>query len=259
MHARWPRVAAAVGAAALALLFTGCRAEGTVNMLSPDAVEFDLLFDTSPEDCSADNVAGGGVMGLTVVSVPAADGTMDCRVSGTADGTGIDEVFPYFIATEVGEYYLIGTRFDYGLDGMDVTVTFPGDVVSTSGGEISGNEVRFTTERMQPGPLKIIARSQPGAQWWPVLLAVGGLLAGGLVFGSGWLLGRRRTATPAEPLEESFDLTPDAEPVADPQWFAPTPETRFAAGMDDDEFRRPRPAVDHSVWAPPGQDPPGLP
>jgi len=247
---------AAIGASALALLLSGCRLQGTVEMVAPEEIRVDLTFNVTSDECSFE--AGQGYFGLEAEAKALPDGTVDCRLAGTVSADRLTEIYPTLVATDVGEYDLLATNFAYEIDGIDVLVTMPGQVVSASFGEVSGNQVHITTDRVVLKPLKIVARAQPGSQWWPAWWAGGGLLAGAGMVGAGWLLRRRRNGASFEPQEETFDLTPEAEPVIGQGWHAPPPETRHTAEPAD-QFRAPPPVVDNSFWAPPPQDGPESP
>ncbi|HQA78691.1 MAG TPA: hypothetical protein PLL50_10090 [Propionicimonas sp.] len=252
MRACWTRVVTLVAAAVAALLLTGCEIEGSVDVVSSEQVALDLTFTGTAEDCQ--QFPDSSVYGLTV-DTTYDDDQATCRMYGTVDARTLADVFPYFVATEVGDHYLFSTRFGgYSFDSVDVTVGFPGDVVSATRGEVSGNQVRLTDPADFSGEnevVKIVAHSRPGAQWWPALLAGGSVLAAGAAFVVGLLVGRRRRD--ASEAAETFDLTPDVGRPIDRSWYAPDAHTRVPTEPATGDFRAPSGPADHSAWAPPAE------
>lgn len=270
---------------ALGLLLAGCRAQGQLSVQSADVIEVDVtVSDARRGDCSSD------LAGLTATPVRDARGVVtSCRYEGTISGRQFG-----WAASVVGagEYLVLAAYpvetfgFDSvaesGLDAVDLTVVFPGQIVESNGGTASGNELRITdpTAFEADGGLRTVALSHPGPPLWVWWLTGGVLL--GVVASLGVLRWGRRRDLPlesvapddAEEARRETDVeTPDADvgvsgpPVDAPD---PSPETRAAVvatpdaadadpgGLDDSPFRRPaypeppasRPRQDPSRWAP---------
>ncbi len=173
------------------MALTGCEVSGTVVVRSADAVALDLTVkgDDYYLPCDA---AGWGAAGLQLGFNEFVDyrGETTCRVFGTVHP---ELVRDYLQVSQPGEYVEaasnplsmapgraapIGSVWSSPRTKLDLTVTFPGRVLSSTG-EISGNVVHFGDPRqyVRPYGLRATALSHPGPEW-SVLGPVVGIGAG---------------------------------------------------------------------------------
>ena len=228
-------------------------------------------------------------LALQVVESLDANGTPSCHLRGTVDP---ERLRPWLSATHVGEFMTLsfnplgvapGRPADSGswagLGAIDVTVQFPGQVLSTTG-DADGNAVHFrdADQLTRPYGLRADALDHPGPAWvviGPVAGFVGGVLAAGL----GVMLWRRRRRTGEEPESGQDDLiATDADDLIGPAavdgsavepsdaWSAagaarpaqprtpaaPPPAVPSVIPGATPDPVPPRRRPDDSVWAPPG-------
>lgn len=249
---------------AAVLLLAGCDLSGSLNVRAPDQLDVDLtvryVFSERYPPC--DQTAWNGHVPLTF-TLTGDDMTLVCHITGTVDPEALRD---YLAVVHVGELYRLsfnplsqaaGTEVPIGayygvFDRMDVMVTFPGQVL-TSTGSMKGNSTRFTdpTQANQPYGLHATALDHAGPAWW-LLAALGGLLTGlGLAAGWGWFRGRTPRAD--QPEDQSGD-EPAADDHAGDRLAADDRVTEEGARADRDG-RATGPgsgskAVDPSRWAP---------
>ena len=262
---RWRRIAAGVGFALCGLLLTGCRAEGTFDILSEERVLVDLMLSGPDVDCS-DGAYGPP---LSNTAVTDASGLPACHIFGESSAAELNQ-FGISIST-AAEYLVLQTNLSLGssdLPAIDIQFRFPGEVVTATEGTVSGNAVRVTdvAPLAQGSGMRVIALGRPAPPAWMMAAAIGtgsvvvGML---LILGLVWLGRRRRhpvteliALEPAEvpdTIEESSVAAdpngqvavsslppPGADPPAvadeppDNVWFeAPTPETAVAPDTPD--------------------------
>lgn len=254
----------AVGLAACGLLLTGCRVQGSVEVVSPDQLTVDLLLvgDEAPCDVAFQSPR------LAYTRTTDSTGAPACRVTGTLD-TQYLRAFELTI-TDVGEYRIFRTdetsRRRSWPDGA-LEIRFPGEVQVTSLGTISGNTVRINDLPALSDGIEVVALSRPGP---PDRLLWGGVgLVGGLAVALlGLVLARRsargRRVEPEEPdLVAAVPLTGvDADPGEDGTDWASAPDDGLAPRGPDWSGGPDRPARssgfsppdDHSFWAPPAAE-----
>lgn len=286
MNARGHRVVAGLGLALAGVLLSGCRAQGTFDVLSEDRVAVDLTV--SGPDVSCPNSADA----LKLVVTEATDefGDVVCHVTGETQAT----YFSPFGITVVpaAEYLVLQTTLSGGRDSWpsaDIAVRFPGKVVDATQGTIEDNIVRITDlpALTQGSGLRAVGLRNSAPPAW-VLAALTGAgagvvltLAAGIVV---WLLRRPARLNLAEPPqpESGPDVFTAPESVASPEVFAdaesPPPATgspgnQVAATPDTSWLARPPTSIDstpaadgrrpatsdgsappplqHAAWAPP--------
>ena len=274
----WQRVFACTAAALLALLVSGCEVRGTVDVKSATEAEVNLVFTRSEVDC----IGLTRYAGLVIKGSPESDGNQTCRAQGTIDMAALKDFG--IVLSQAGEYVTVDLALPQQFGNMptQVDIGFPGRVVEDGGLPVSGTSVRLgdASGIATFSPVKVVALSHPGPDWWVIALA------GGLVAGSGltgvlillWGRGRRLRsslhldAEPAPDPDASAPATdapgpqratvpPDGQPVAamrDARYealFAPP-----AAGTEAVAVRAPEPAApsppapvaaEHRIWAPP--------
>lgn len=276
-------------AVALTMTLAGCDVSGRVEWRSPDEAVVDVTIVHAMDELQCAGGVFGGASGLEVVESLDANGTPSCHLRGTVDP---ERLRPWLSATHVGEFMTLsfnplgvapGRPADSGswagLGAIDVTVQFPGQVLSTTG-DADGNAVHFrdADQLTRPYGLRADALDHPGPAWvviGPVAGFVGGVLAAGL----GVMLWRRRRRTGEEPESGQDDLiATDADDLIGPAAVDGSPvepsDAWSAAGAARPAQPRtpaaPPPAVpsvipgatpdpvpprrrpDDSVWAPPG-------
>lgn len=261
----WRRAVVALGLAACGLLLTGCHVEGTVELIGPDRVSFDLI--TTGEDLycppRADRTYLGSeaTNGLVGEPVTTASGEAACHVTGRLPLSQLSFVTGA-TRTDVAEYAV--QEFTFEPDHSEwpdgsITLKLPGEVISANQGTVAGNTVRFDSLSGMDNNLKIVMLSRPGpsnAVIWLIAGGVGGLVLAVLIVGLARVLRRpvpRPTETepgpdadvPAASVPDGPEPGPD-EPVEPPA--GTTADTPAAPPASEPE---PPPPPDHSVWAPP--------
>ena len=208
MVATWGRIAAGAGLALCALLLTGCRAEGTLDILSEERVAMDLMVSGPDTDC----LSGAYGLPLSTTAVTDASGSPACHIFGESPADGLNQ-FGINIST-AAEYLVLQGNLSLGLTdlpGIDIQIQFPGQVVTATKGTVIGNAVHITDLRplTEGSGLRVIGRGRPGPPAWMMAAAIGtgsGVVGTMLILGLVWLARRRR---PPEP--ELFEIEP-AEP-----------------------------------------------
>ena len=238
--ARWRRIAAGVGLALCGLLLTGCRAEGTFDILSEERVLVDLMLSGPDVDCS-DGAYGPP---LSNTAVTDASGLPACHIFGESSAAELNQ-FGISIST-AAEYLVLQTNLSLGssdLPAIDIQFRFPGEVVTATEGTVIGNAVRVTdlAPLAQGSGMRVIALGRPAPPAWMMAAAIGtgsvvvGML---LILGLVWL-GRRRR----HPVTELIALEP-----------AEVPDTIEESSVAAD----PNGQVAVSSLPPPGADPPAV-
>ena len=266
-------------ATAATLLLTGCTVAGTVEVRSSDEVVVDLTFrNDSLTDyrCEPEFVRD---ISLTAEVRTDDQGEALCAVRGVVHPERLRQ---FLNVTHAGEFLAVSVNplgvapggeqsaevSRSSIGGLDVTVRFPGQVLTTTG-EADGNSARFRDPKqlVRPYGLAAEALNHAGPSW-----SVVGPLAGCLVGVAGtllWLTARRRrhslADSPAdalpdqtegadpEEISESVAAAPDA--LADSRPDGPGGAQREPARVERPDDRagplsaRRRP--DDSVWAPP--------
>jgi hypothetical protein len=195
MVASWRRVAAGVGFALCGLLLTGCRAEGTFDILSEERVALDLVVSGPDVDCP--NAVDA--LKLTIVTIKDASGGPACHVTGETQATYFS---PFGInVSTAGEYLVLQANLAGGSTDWptsDVQLRFPGQVVTATKGIVAGNSVRITDlgPLAQGSGMRVIALSRPGP---PVWVTAAGLGLGSGVAGTLLILGLVRLAKRRRP------------------------------------------------------------
>lgn len=228
------RACAAVAALAAPALLAGCTLTGSVEVHSPNYVEVDLTWTPPPSAALVRTGVEGCLLDSTTVTTldftrqVDVDGSSVCRVVGHArladlqrwfgvarevDGRAQVEFFPAGrVPDAVAEYEL------RHFEGLDVTVSFPGQVAEHLGGTVQGNTVRFADigefvanrGLAASGPARVAEPPPARRPGWEQAAALGlaGVAAG---FLAGWWLGRRASrpvaapAAPEPPEEWSHD------------------------------------------------------
>lgn len=194
--ARWRRLAAGIGLALAALALTGCRAEGTFDVLSEDRIAVDLTV-TDPEIVCPGQV---DALKLTITRTTDASGAPACHVTGITQATyfspfGVD-------VSSAAEYLVLQASISGGRGSWppaDITIRFPGQVVESNQGVVAGNTVRITDlgPVAEGSGLRVVALNRPGPPSWVLGVlagAVGGVAAVLLV-----VFGRRLLRTRIAP------------------------------------------------------------
>ena len=239
----WPtrrRALAVLGAILIALLASGCDMVAELDVRSESHVEVALVINDS-----------GRCEGLTdfwgLQVEP--EGSRLCRATGTLDLTAAAQD-SFLTVSRLGEYYILDLRLPEGTAEVpiDLTVRFPGMVVDSGGGQVSGNSVHFPKEYGlgAVGDLRIVALNHIGPPLWIIGtsagLLLGAVIAVGVMLGSG----RHRPAGPPAP-DEELDALPLPEPG---ERVAPVAAEPAVAAIQPSPPAQP--PVDPSVWAPPG-------
>ena len=229
-----------MGFALCGLLLTGCRAEGTFDILSEERVAVDLVVSGPDVDCP------DGVYGLTLSTTAVTDtsGLRACHVFGESQAAALHQ-FGIYIST-AAEYLVLQTNLSLGftdLPASDIQIRFPGQVVTATKGTVIGNAVHITdlAPLARGSGMRVIGLSRPAPPAWMVAAAIGtgsGVVGTLLILGLVWLARRRR------PLEPQL-IAP--EPT-EPRGIAEGPPV--AAGSNAQ--------VAVSSLPPPGADPPAV-
>ena len=192
MVATWRLIAIGVGFALCGLLLTGCRAEGTIDILSEERVAVDLMVTSPDVDCP------DAVYGLPLhVTATEASGLRACHVFGESQAVNLDQ-FGINVST-AAEYLVLQTNLSLGIDDLpqcDIQIRFPGQVVTASQGTIIGNAVHITDLRplAQGSGMRVIGLGLPGPPAWMMVAAIGtgsGVVGTLLILGMLWLARRR--------------------------------------------------------------------
>lgn len=263
----WVRVATLCGALFLAACLSGCEIRGTVNVLSDQ----DLAVDVTMTGLNR-GMCTSLTSELTELEVQRgidSTGQRFCRVRGAVKAEDLTNVH----LASAAEYYVLtvdapGRLTSFPLS--DLTVRFPGQVVESSHGTVSGSSVHLDDlAALAIGePLRVVALRRAGPPGW--LLAAGmGLLSGAIATFAAqrWWASRRarvreRTDAEAAAVEEPAVEGPepiDSSTPAYERFFAPPaePEQVWLGSAEDGTqtgltARHPRQSPpDHSIWAPP--------
>lgn len=158
------------------LVVSGCRADGVVDVRADDTIAVDLVMwaDAADDHARTDLTYCYGarpLQGGGLTAAPLFDGPkVGCRLSGTIPFHGEVPLMP-IAAQHVEGAILVGlggNRFvalaaNSAQDSIEVTVTFPGDVLSSSTGTVSGRTVRFQDlTTIATEGVAISARDRPG-------------------------------------------------------------------------------------------------
>ncbi len=253
------RLIAALVCAVSGLLLTGCTISGTVDFVSADEVRVDLLF--AGDELSSSGESGCPTLAyfdeIQLTATTDANGAPACRAAGTAKPS---ELTPFQVAvTDVGEFLVLNagvTEQHVGWPEGEITLRFPGDVLSTTQGRASGREVAARLFDINLG-LRVVALNRPGPPNWVLGLA-GGIVIGALaVIGVVLVLRRRRSSivtAPAEELIADDQLVPEgfgAAPIPDQFYAGPSAEPPRPRPAGPPPTRPPAEPVDHRIWAPP--------
>lgn len=237
---------------ALSLLLGGCRMSGTIDVRSAEQLVVDVTF-VDPlfeqEVCSAGY--WGNLPEELTGDFSDAGGENSCRISGTVHP---EKLRQYLDLSQVGEYVSLHINpLNVAPDGeptggspyysllysdLDLTVTFPGRVVSATG-DIDGTRVHFRdpAQFVRAYGLQATALSHAGPEW-SVLGPLGGV-AVGVIATLLWHLGRRRRAAS---LRLASQQDAEHEAVAEPSdelMIAQSPERAPEPPDDPDPSGRP--------------------
>ncbi|MCA0297298.1 MAG: hypothetical protein LCH96_18700 [Actinobacteria bacterium] len=276
MVAGWRRVGAGLGLALAAVALTGCRVQGTFDVVSEERVALDLVVTGDDAQCA--NAAY--VLKLSAATIDSETGERACRIYGETQATYFS---PFGVTvSSAAEYLVFQTSISPGADGWpasDIHLRFPGQVISANRGIVVGNDVEINDLAVlgDGGGLRVVALSRPGPPVWVVAAALGvgaGIVLAFVVLGLLRYARRPRPVDPALVALEPADLPEDADAGADPADTSPPPpaETRptepsaFAPPAPDPAVPPepppeatdaasprpgPEPAPDHTIWAPP--------
>ena len=279
--------------AAFALIaFTGCEVSGTVDVRSAEVVDLDLTVkgDDYYLPCASSGW-GAGSLPLGFNEFVDERGETTCRVFGTIhpelvrDYLQISQPGEYLeaasnpLAMAPGKDVPIGSVWSSPRTKLDVTVTFPGRVLNSTG-EGNGNAVHFGDPKqyVRPYGLRATALNHPGPEWSTVGPGVGVAAGIGLAAVAMYLWRQRlRTTEPSTPVQvatsaESFNQPesaghPESSGQAEPSNQQDEPGTSDEAVQVVDPTREVAPAhtLSHSAepratgrqpddpsrWAPP--------
>jgi hypothetical protein len=266
------------------LALSGCAVVGTVDVRSPDQVAIDLTV-TGNESylplCEPTGWPADAQLAFEEHLNEVGDKT--CHVTGVTHPEIIRE---YLALTHVGEYFAIeanplslaprspvpiGSVWSDPDTRLDVAISFPGRVLSTTG-TADGATARFTDAQqfVRPYGLRVVALDHPGPEW-TVLGPIVGLLAGVGLAVAWWYVRRQRrrvdptgSGRPASSLRgqqrghgEPEDAASPAAAEPDPASAAPTSSivggsgSGANAGGSGSEPNRPS---QHSAERPTGSD-----
>ncbi len=147
MVATWRRIAIGVGFALCGLLLTGCRAEGTIDILSEERVAVNLMVTSPDVDCPE---AVDGLL-LHITAATDASGLRTCHVFGESQAITLDQ-FGINLST-AAEYLVLQTNLSLGIDDLpacDIQIRFPGQVVTAS----QGHHTRECRTHHRPPPAR---------------------------------------------------------------------------------------------------------
>lgn len=187
--------AAVVGLLAL----SGCTVTGDA-VVGPDSVTVDLQIEHAAPFSSSEGYVRSGpcdggsfLPGLDMTPLAAAEGRRQCTVTGTVpippDGSDWSEFVSFFI-TRTNDAVLMrippgwpGDPQSEDLDAIDVTVRFPGEVITSNANDFGpANEVRWTDPaRVGSEGMAAVARLGIGLPSWMVPTAVGVLVGAAAV------------------------------------------------------------------------------
>lgn len=244
-------------AVAALVALTGCSVEGTLDV-TPDAIGVDLEISHRAPQRAGDGsyfgaeycgVAPGGTAGVQLPGLTremreAPPGTLACRLHGVLRRAERPTTFDGFVVVANGFVFasLPGIGDDDldpdPLERIDLTVTFPGEIVATTAqAAATGSTLRLTRpDQVTTALVQVTARD--GRFGLRDLLGPLGLLAAAGVGGTAtWLALRRRPA--ARP----------ADPPAQPPPDSPARPTGGSVRDAPSEGGRP-PPEDPGVWAP---------
>lgn len=277
------RTAGGVLLAVCALVtLSGCAVVGTVDVRSPDQVAIDLTVTGNESYLPLCEPTGWPAdAALTFEEHLNEVGEKTCHVTGV---THPEIVREYLGLTHVGEYFAIeanplslaprspvpiGSIWSDPDTRLDVAISFPGRVLSTTG-VADGTTARFTDAQqfVRPYGLRVVALDHPGPEW-TVLGPIVGLLAGVGLAVIWWYVRRQRhRADPAasgvraarwlapQQADSAVDDAPspaDADP--DPEPAAPTSAIAGRSGSVPNRSRRypleSSTVSDDARWAPP--------
>lgn len=291
MVAGWRRARAGLGLVLAALALSGCKVQGTFDVVSEDRVGLDLVVTGDDAQCA--NAAY--VLKLSAATLESENGERACRIFGETQATYFS---PFGVTvSSAAEYLVFQTSISPGADdwpASDIHLRFPGQVVSANRGTVIGNDVEINDLAVlgDGGGLRVVALRRPGPPSWVVAAAIGlgvGVVLTLIVIG---LLRFARRPRPTEPglvALEPAELPGDADAADDayaddataapeasgptgPSVFAPpAPDPAVPPGLPDppdaagpavppepapegaDAAPPPaaEPPADHSVWAPP--------
>lgn len=168
-------IVAAMVAAGLVVL-TGCRVEGRITVRSEHAIEVDVTVHAKRSP-----YCNGDLAGLATTPGRDADGVVtSCRYTGIVDPVALD--MGVAAVTDAGEYRVVTInplqaaagrlpRIDNDVDGIDVTIAMPGDVVEANGGMPAGSELRLSDPAALelPGGVRVMSLNHAGPAstlWW---------------------------------------------------------------------------------------------
>ena len=263
------------------LTLTGCNAAGTVDVRSASEVVIDLsISNFSGDGYSCSDFGFQSRPQLTVTDVRDSSGLVKaCRLQGTLPPEWLTH---YVTIASVGEY----VRFEFNPLGIgpgsqptespyygqfpafdgDVTITFPGRVLSSTG-DADGNSVRFhdSDQFQRAYGWQATALNHAGPEW-----ALVGPIAGvavGLGIAAAFRWARRRArgsgvdvdrADPDEAMDEAAPADRAAQPgdgTPSPTEAEPLPAGDAWAPRRDEPAAAPTPpttaSTDPSRWAPP--------
>jgi hypothetical protein len=189
---------------------------------SVDQLFQDMDLSTLPEGTTVDPYQEDGFVGqeISFTEVPLSEFSGSQALGGTGEELSITRQGDEFHVD--GSLDMSGGEFDTGqvppefLESFEFTIsiTFPGEVEEATG-EVSGNTVTWEPQIGEANRIHAIASAIPSGSPWLliVLVAVGALILGAIAF---MVLGRRRPATAAGPIEETPMTSPDAAAYPSP-------------------------------------------
>jgi hypothetical protein len=275
----WRRVVACLGIVVAGLALSGCHVQGMVELVSTKRANLDLMVSQAGIDCSE---TAGSIM---MEPAAAVGGLPTCHLTGFVDlseGLGLER----FAIIEAGDYWVLDMADQSDRSSWptgEVTLHFPGDVVTTTQGRVAGNVVTLANLSDVKSTFTVVALNRPGPPSWVIGTAAG--VAGGLLFALAMLgvarlvrrlrlkFGAREPIALTDPAARGtaesdqlgseehdgdpnpvWQAAPREEPVApepvDHSWFAAPPSTSVPPQPAPDAAA-PREPHDHSIWAPP--------
>lgn len=214
---------------------TGCSLEGRLDVASPDAVGVDLTVRSKRSP-----YCNGDIPGLSVTPGVEGGAVTSCHYLGTVDVADLGYALS---VSQAGEYLAVAlnpfqvpasgprTGSQSDVDALDVTITFPGEVVEHSGGTADGRDLRITDPRvlLAPGGLRAAALDHAGPANWVWWSGVGlgiGVVAGLALVGLSrrWSLVVLAANAPPAGVEQQAPSTPEVAAVPtgrDPSVWAP--------------------------------------
>ena len=240
------------------LTLSGCAVVGTVDVRSVDQVAIDLTVTGNESYLPLCEPTGWPADAQLIFEEHLNEvGDRTCHVTGV---THPEIIRQYLGLTHVGEYFAIeanplsmaprspvpiGSIWSDPDTRLDVAISFPGRVLSTTG-TADGTTARFTDAQqfVRPYGLRVVALDHPGPEW-TVLGPIVGLLAGLGVSVTWWHVSRRRRR---------------ADPTASGEPASPLPAPRRARSLPDDTLSAAGADLDPASVAPvlavgPGSEP----